>query len=77
MHSLKEAIPRYHKLTPSVVITNNWNTNEDKGKFMMHVLYIVQLVKRHILGKSNIEQWKFKPVALYIVQLCLAEGISK
>ena len=26
------------------------NTKEDKGKSMMHVLYILQLVKRNIFG---------------------------
>ena len=57
MHCLREAISCYCELTPSIVSKNNWNTKEDKGKSMMHVLYILWLAKRHILGQSNIEQW--------------------
>jgi len=46
MHSLREAIPRYCESTPSVMSKKNWNTKKDKGKSMMHALYILQLAKR-------------------------------
>jgi len=52
-----EAISRYCKLTPCIVCEKNWNTKEDKGKSMIHVFYILQLVKKnHVLGQSNIKQ---------------------
>jgi len=40
------------KLTPS---EKNWNTKEDKNKSMICVLYVLQLVKRHISGQNNIK----------------------
>jgi len=55
MHCLGEAILCYSELTFSVVSKKNWNT---KGKSMMCALYILQLVKRHILGWSDVEQWR-------------------
>ena len=39
-----------------VMSEKNWSTKEDKGKSMEHVLYILWLAKRHILGQSDIEQ---------------------
>ena len=48
----------------------NWNTREDNGKSMIHVLYVMQLVKRHISGQSNVE---IKPIALFFIELLLAE----
>jgi len=45
-----------------------------KGKSMMCLFYILQLVKRHISERSDVEQRKIKPVALFIAKLCLAEG---
>ena len=43
---------------------------------MVHALYILQLAKRHVSGRRIVESEKIKPVALSIVELCLAEGIS-
>jgi len=34
----------------------NWNTKEGKGKSMMHVLHVLLLAKRHILGQNDVEQ---------------------
>ena len=39
MHCLREAIPHYHKSTPTIVSKKSWNIKEDKGKSMMHALY--------------------------------------
>jgi len=36
------------ELTPSVVSEKDWNTKEDNYKSMMCVLYVLQLVKKHI-----------------------------
>ena len=43
-------------LLPCIVSEKNWNTKEDKDKFMMRVLYVLWLVKRHILGQSDVVQ---------------------
>ena len=48
-------------------------TQRRAEKSMMPALYILQLVKRHILGQSD---EKIKPIALSVVELCLAESIS-
>ena len=37
---------------------------------MVRVLYVMQLVKRHISGQSNVE---IKPIALFFIELLLAE----
>ena len=51
-----------------------WNTKEDKDKSMMSGLYVMRYAKRHILGRSDVEQC---PIALAIVELHLPEGIRK
>ena len=33
-----------------------WDTKEDKGKFMMRALYVLQYAKRHVSGRSDVEQ---------------------
>jgi len=54
------------KLTLFAVSKDEWNTKEDTSKY----------AKRHLLGRSNIEQWKIKPVALLFIELQVTEGIS-
>ena len=57
----------------------NWDTKEDKGKSMMHVLYILWLLKRHagVLGQSDIEQERNQTcIALSSVESCLAGSVS-
>ena len=49
-NSHREAIPCYHELTPCIVSEQNWDTKEDKGKSVMHLLYVLQLEKKHISG---------------------------
>jgi len=80
MHCLREAIPCYwnRELTPTVVSEKNWNTKENKGKSMMHSLYVLRLAKRHISGWSDIKQWRNQAHNhVLIVELHLAEGISE
>ena len=52
------------------------NTKEDKSESMMHVLHVQWLAKRHIRMKQHQKSEKIKHVALSIVKLCLAGGIS-
>ena len=46
---------------------------------MMRALYILQYVKRHVSGQSDVEQLvkKIKPIALAVIKLCLPEGIRQ
>ena len=44
---------------------------------MMHVLYVLRLVKRHVSRQVTLNGKEIKPIALSIVKLCLAGGISK
>ena len=71
-----EGISYYHKLASCIVSKNVTGAKEDKGSTVMLAMWLLQLVKRHVLVLSNIEQQKIKLVALSIVKLCLAEGIS-
>jgi len=41
MHCLRQAILHYHESIPSFVSEKIWNTKEDKGKSMIHALYIL------------------------------------
>ena len=45
-----------HRATAFGCQQKKWDTKEDKGKSMMRALYILQYAKRHISGRSNIEQ---------------------
>jgi len=50
-----------HATTESTLFAvskDEWNIKEGTGKFMKNILYILQYVKRHLSGQSNIEQWK-------------------
>jgi len=44
------ALPEGSHITPSVISEKNWNKKEDKGKSMMHALYVLRLAKRYISG---------------------------
>ena len=44
----KHAQP-YHDIA-SLHFALNWNTKKDRGKFIMHVFYVLWLAKRHALG---------------------------
>jgi len=59
-----------------MVNKDEWDTEEGPGKSMKNALYVKWHGKRHLLGWSDIEQWKIKPVALAIVKLSESEGIS-
>ena len=44
------------KSTHTVVSRDEGNPKEDTGKSIKNVLYVLQCVKRHISGRSNVEQ---------------------
>ena len=44
------------KSTPFPVSKDEWDTKEDTGKSMKNALYILQYDKRHLSGRSNVEQ---------------------
>ena len=48
----------------------------DKDKSMVHVLYILRLVKGTPWDKVTLSNEEIKPIALSTVELRLAEGIS-
>ena len=44
------------KSTLFAVSKDEWDTKEDIGKSMKNALYVLQYVKKHLSGQSNIEQ---------------------
>ena len=46
------------KLMLSTVSKDEWNTKEDTGKSQKNALHVQRYAKRHLLGWSNVEQWK-------------------
>ena len=44
------------KSTPFAVSKDEWDTKEDTGKSMKNALYVLRYAKRHLSGRSNIEQ---------------------
>ena len=44
------------KSTPFPVSKGEWDTKEDTGKSMKNALYVLQYAKRHMSGRSNVEQ---------------------
>ena len=44
---------------------------------MKNALYVLRYAKRHLSGRSDVEQLKIKPVALADIKLHLSEGISQ
>ena len=67
----------YHQINTFAVSKDEWDTKEDTGKSMKNALYKLRYDKRHQSGQSSVKQWKIKPVALAIIELCLSEGISQ
>ena len=64
----------YRKSTPQMSARN---TKQDKGKkSMICALYVLWLAKSKSRDEATLNSEKIKPVALSIVELCLAEGIS-
>ena len=45
------------KSTLFAVSKDEWDT-KDAGKSMKNALYVLRNAKRHLLGQSNVEQWK-------------------
>jgi len=46
------------KLTLFTVSKYEWNTKEDTGMSLKNTLHVLWYAKRHLLGWSDIEQWK-------------------
>ena len=44
------------KLTLFTVSKDEWDTKEDTGKSMKNAMYILGYAKRHLSGRSNVEQ---------------------
>ena len=39
-----------------LVSKKKWDTKEDKGEPMMRTLYVLRYAKRHVSGRSDVEQ---------------------
>ena len=65
------------KSTLFTVSKDEWDTKEDTGKSMKNALYVLRYAKRHLSGRSDVEQWKNQAVALAVIELCLSESISQ
>ena len=44
------------KSTPIAVSQDEWDTKEDTGKSMKNALYVLWYTKRHLSGRSDVEQ---------------------
>ena len=44
------------KSTLFAVSKDEWNTKEDTGKSMKNALYVLWYAKRHLSGRSDVEQ---------------------
>ena len=44
------------KSTPFPVSKDEWDTKEDTGKSIKNALHVLRYAKRHLLGRSNVEQ---------------------
>ena len=44
------------KSTPFTVSKDEWDTKEDTGKSMKNALYVLRYTKRHLSGRSDVEQ---------------------
>jgi len=64
----------YHKID---TFRGEKKTKEGTDKSMKNALHVQWYGKRHLLGRSDVEQWKNKPLALAIVELRKSEGIGK
>ena len=56
----------------TAVSKRKWDTKEDKGKSMMHALYVLRYAKRHVSGQSNVEQGKNQAHSLSRYRVMLA-----
>ena len=66
-NSHREAIPSYCKWTPCTVSEKNWNTKEDKGKPMMHVLYVLRWRKGTCQDEAMSNSEEIKHVAIQVM----------
>jgi len=59
-----------------VLSVKSTGTKEDKGITMMLAMWLLWLAKGTSQDEAMLSSEESKPVALSIVELCLAEGIS-
>jgi len=53
------------------VSKDEWNTKEDTGKSLKKTLHVLRYTKRHLLGRSDIKQWKNQAHSLSRYQVML------
>ena len=44
------------KSTPFLVSKDEWDTKEDTGKSLKNALHVLRYAKRHLSGRSDVEQ---------------------
>ena len=59
------------KLTLFTVSKDEWDTKEDTGKSTKKALHVLRYAKRHLLGRSDTEQWKNQARNLSCYQVTL------
>ena len=74
-HYAKEAIMC---TTKSILfaVNKDMEHKKDTGKSIKNTVYILQYVKRHLSGWSDIKQWKIKAIILAVIKLSLSEQFS-
>ena len=66
----KEAIMCNHQIKTFHCRKDKWDTKEDTSKPIRNAVHVLWYAKRHLSSWNDIEQWKFKPVALAVIKLC-------
>ena len=65
------------KSTPFPISKDEWDTKEDTGKSMKNALYVLQYAKRHLSGRSDVEQRKNQARSLSRYRVMLVqEGVT-
>ena len=64
-------------LTPWAVSKMKWDTKEDKGKSMMHALYVLGMPNGMSWDGAMLNSEKIKPEALAVIEFHLPEGIRQ
>ena len=73
------SLPRSHGVVLTQIVTyvvlEKGIENKGFGRTMIWALELEWLVKRHISGWSDVEQWEIEPIALVVIELHLPEGV--
>ena len=59
------------------VSKDEWDTEEDTGKFMKNVLYVLWYAKGTSWANATLNSEIIKPISLAVFELCLSEGINQ